>query len=73
MKLHKTVQPLKKGVARVPVIMQMEARECGAISLAMVLAYYKNGSRRSRRRPIATSGGTAPVFGALCGQRRTMD
>lgn len=41
MKLHKTVQPLKKGVARVPVIMQMEARECGAISLAMVLAYYK--------------------------------
>ncbi len=37
----KVPQPLKKGVARVPVIMQMEALECGAASLAMILAYYK--------------------------------
>ena len=29
-----------KGVVKVPVIMQLEALECGAASLAMVLAYY---------------------------------
>ena len=28
-------------IARVPIIMQMEALECGAASLAMVLAYYR--------------------------------
>lgn len=33
-------QPLTEGVARVPVILQLEALECGAASLAMVLAYY---------------------------------
>ena len=33
--------PLTKGVAKVPVIMQMEALECGAASLAMILAYYR--------------------------------
>ncbi len=32
--------PLKKGVARVPVVMQMEALECGAACLCMVMAYY---------------------------------
>jgi len=30
----------KKRVAKVPVVMQMEALECGAACLAMVLAYY---------------------------------
>ena len=29
-----------KGAAKVPVIMQLEALECGAASLAMVMAYY---------------------------------
>ena len=29
-------QPVKKGVAKVPFIMQMEALECGAASLAMI-------------------------------------
>ena len=33
--------PVSKGVARVPVIMQMEALECGAACLAMILAYYR--------------------------------
>ena len=30
-----------KGVARVPMVMQLEALECGAACLAMVLAYYE--------------------------------
>ena len=33
-------QPVTKGRAKVPVIMQMEALECGAACLAMILAYY---------------------------------
>ena len=34
-------KPMTGGVARVPVVMQMEALECGAASLAMIMAYYK--------------------------------
>ena len=37
---RKINQPVKTGVAKVPVIMQMEALECGAACLAMVAAYY---------------------------------
>ena len=33
-------RPVQKGVAKVPVIMQLEALECGAASLCMLLAYY---------------------------------
>ena len=32
--------PITRGVAKVPVVMQMEALECGAASLTMILAYY---------------------------------
>ena len=40
MSTDKVRKPVTKGRARVPVIMQMEALECGAASLAMVMAYY---------------------------------
>ena len=33
-------KPITKGVAKVPVIMQLEALECGAASLCMIMAYY---------------------------------
>ena len=37
----KIKQPVTKGVAKVPVVMQMEALECGAASLCMLMAYYE--------------------------------
>ena len=40
MKKETVKAPVSKGAAKVPVVMQMEALECGAASLAMVLAYY---------------------------------
>ena len=39
-KKNQIKQPITKGTAKVPVIMQMETLECGAASLAMILAYY---------------------------------
>ena len=36
----KIKQPVTKGVCKVPVIMQLEALECGAACLTMILAYY---------------------------------
>ena len=39
-KANKIKSPLTRGVAKVPVIMQLEALECGAASLTMILAYY---------------------------------
>ena len=38
---EKCKQPIRKGVAKVPVIMQLEALECGAACLTMILAYYR--------------------------------
>ena len=37
----KVPQPVEKGVAKVPVVMQMEALECGAASLTMIMHYYQ--------------------------------
>ena len=34
-------KPVEKGVTRVPVVMQMEALECGAASLTMIMHYYQ--------------------------------
>ena len=36
----KIKRPVTKGKVKVPVVMQMEALECGAASLCMVMAYY---------------------------------
>lgn len=36
----KIKQPVRNGKVKVPVVMQMEAQECGAASLTMILAYY---------------------------------
>ena len=37
---RKIPQPITNGIADVPVIMQYENQECGAVSLSMVLGYY---------------------------------
>ena len=39
---NKVPAPVTKGVVRVPVVMQMEALDCGAASLTMIMHYYKN-------------------------------
>ena len=44
--------PKSKGVARVPVVMQMENMECGAACLAMVLAYYRKWVPLSQLRKL---------------------
>ena len=40
MNRNKVRQPVTRGRVKVPVVMQMEALECGAASLAMIMAYY---------------------------------
>ncbi len=40
MKNHRIKKPVAKGVAKVPMVMQLEALECGAACLCMVMAYY---------------------------------
>ena len=40
MRQNKIKPTLTKGVAKVPVVMQLEALECGAAALCMVMAYY---------------------------------
>lgn len=36
----KIKRPIRKGAAKVPVVMQLETLECGAACLCMILAYY---------------------------------
>lgn len=38
--MEKNEKIKKRKIAKVPIIIQLEALECGAASLAMVLAYY---------------------------------
>ena len=38
--MGKVSHPITKGIAKVPMIMQMETLECGAAALAMIAAYY---------------------------------
>ncbi len=38
---EKIKKPVTKGTANVPVVMQLEALECGAACLCMILAYYR--------------------------------
>ena len=40
MRKKKIPSPITKDAAKVPVVMQLEALECGAASLTMVMAYY---------------------------------
>lgn len=51
-------RPQREGVARTPVIMQMEALECGAASLCMVLAYYRKWVPLEQVRAPAACPGT---------------
>ena len=37
----KIAQPVNKGTAKVPIVMQLEALECGAACLTMIMAYYE--------------------------------
>ncbi len=37
----KMAQPVNKGTAKVPIVMQLEALECGAACLTMIMAYYE--------------------------------
>ena len=68
-------KPVKKGVAKVPVVMQLEALECGAASLAMVMAYYGKWVPLEHESRDIESGGNFPLHHSLeheslrCSQR----
>ena len=59
----KTVpKPVTKGSVRVPVVMQMEALECGAASLTMIMHYYRKWISLEQARvdcDVSTDGSSA--------------
>ena len=55
-------KPVEKGVVKVPVVMQMEALECGAASLTMIMHYYRKYIPLEQARVdcgVSTSGSSA--------------
>jgi len=48
-------KPVEKGVVRVPLVMQLEALECGAASLTMIMHYYHDVRVKTlgRKAPIS--------------------
>ena len=64
--------PKHKGVARVPVIMQMENMECGAAALAMVLAYYGKWIPLSKLRELCGISRDGAKMSIIAKTARTM-
>ena len=73
MRITKKKVALKSGVAKVPMVMQLEALECGAACLAMVLAYYEKWVSLEQMRVDCGVGRTAQRQRTSCGQPEATD
>lgn len=65
--------PKTEGVAKVPVIMQMDSTECGAASLSMVLAYYGKWVALSTLRKYCGSSRDGVKMSAIAKTAQLMD